>query len=176
MNANQMRSPNFVGIRGLLFFWPFSTTPPSTKEMYKMFGLLFANAVSPKPQFPFWFKNSSESHIFGNDFFANALDKKLPGGRAIKDERRWKHFRIHLGRAPQELPEVLDTWQVGCHRWANYWVQGCARISPPHHMQVRGRWLSVQHCLWRLLHIQLLLSSWRCTEIAWEFQGPAANS
>ena len=26
----------------------------STKEMYKMFGLLCANAVSPKPQFPFW--------------------------------------------------------------------------------------------------------------------------
>lgn len=64
-----------------------------TDEMYKMFGLLFANAVSPKPQFPFWFKSTNESRIFGNDFFANALDKKMPGGRTIKGERRWKHFR-----------------------------------------------------------------------------------
>ncbi len=46
-----------------------------TKEFYKILGLLFANA----PQFKFWFKNSSQSKIFGNDFFVSSLDKKLTG-------------------------------------------------------------------------------------------------
>ncbi len=54
-----------------------------TKEVYKIFGMLFANAVSPKPQFKQWFMGSSQNRIFGNDHFANAFDKKLMGGRVI---------------------------------------------------------------------------------------------
>ena len=67
--------------------------PFDRAEVYKMFAMLFANAVSPKPQFKFWFMDSSDSRIFGNDFFAHDLDKKLPGGRTIKGKRRWCHFR-----------------------------------------------------------------------------------
>ena len=52
-------------------------------EVYKMFGLLFANGVSPKPQFDYWFLSSMESRLFGNDYIGAALDKKV-GNRIIK--------------------------------------------------------------------------------------------
>jgi hypothetical protein len=57
--------------------------PFDTKVVYKMMGLLFvnANAVSPKPQLKFWFLRRKQSRIFGNDYFTDALDKKLLGGR-----------------------------------------------------------------------------------------------
>jgi hypothetical protein len=58
--------------------------PFNTGEMYKMIGLLFANGLSPKPQVEMWFLSSLESRLFGNDFIASALDKKLNGKVTIK--------------------------------------------------------------------------------------------
>ena len=76
--TNQRAAAEGAGTRTYKDWAPFEN-----KEFYKMLGLLFANAVSPKPQFKFWFRNGSDSKIFGNDFFANSLDKKLTGGRVI---------------------------------------------------------------------------------------------
>ena len=64
-----------------------------TKEVCKIFGMLFVNAVSPKTQFQQWFMGRSHNRIFGNDHFANALGKKLMGGWVINEYRRWQYFR-----------------------------------------------------------------------------------
>ncbi len=70
--TNQRAAPEGAGSRTYRDWAPFDS-----REVYKMLGLVFANAVSPKPQLMFWFLNSTTSRIFGNDFFANSLDKKL---------------------------------------------------------------------------------------------------
>lgn len=77
--TNQHAAAEGAGTHSYKDVAPFDAT-----EFYKMLGLLFANAVSPKPQFKFLFKNSSQSKIFGNDFFVSSLDKKLTGGKVIK--------------------------------------------------------------------------------------------
>lgn len=46
------------------------------KEIGKFMGLLFANVVCPKPQFPMWFKSTRDHKIFGNNFFAFPLIKR----------------------------------------------------------------------------------------------------
>jgi hypothetical protein len=67
--------------------------PFDVDEVYKFLGLLFCNGVSPKPQFVYWFLGRRQSKVFGNDWFSTFFDKRLPGGRVIKGERRWNHFR-----------------------------------------------------------------------------------
>eukprot|EP00956_Cyclotella_meneghiniana_P009641 scaffold13295_cov36-Cyclotella_meneghiniana.AAC.4 len=61
--------------------------------IYKFFALLFANALSPKPQLVLWFLSSANSRLFGNDHFAKLFDKRIVGGQVIAGERRWKMFR-----------------------------------------------------------------------------------
>jgi hypothetical protein len=55
--------------------------PFDREDTYKMIVLLFVNGMSPKPQVTRWFKSTAKSRIFGNNFFASALDKKTLGGR-----------------------------------------------------------------------------------------------
>ena len=62
--------------------------PFDQKEIYKFFGLLFANALSTKPQIIFWFLSSRNSKLFGNDHFSKLFDKRLLGGRVICGEHR----------------------------------------------------------------------------------------
>eukprot|EP00956_Cyclotella_meneghiniana_P005902 scaffold7734_cov39-Cyclotella_meneghiniana.AAC.1 len=68
-------------------------SPFDRKEIYKFFALLFANALSPKPQLVHWFLSSANSRLFGNDHFARLFDKRMVGGRVITGERRWNMFR-----------------------------------------------------------------------------------
>ena len=51
--------------------------PFDQEEIHKFFGLLFANALYPKPQIIFWFLSSTNSKLFGNDHFAKLFDKRL---------------------------------------------------------------------------------------------------
>ena len=70
--------------------------PFDLSEIYKFMALLYVNAVSPKPKIRLWFAGSEQSKIFGNDAFSSAFDKKLSGGRVIKGDRRWSHFRCFM--------------------------------------------------------------------------------
>ena len=92
--------------------------PFTLEEMYKWMGLLFVNALSPKPQVKFWFKSVQESKIFGNDAFANAFDisNKFTGAK-IKGIDRWKHLRRFLcfydARVRQDKNKPKDPlWKV----------------------------------------------------------------
>jgi len=50
-----------------------------TKEMYRMFGLMFINGLSPKSSIDLWFNTQAENHIYGNDAVAKAMDKHVDG-------------------------------------------------------------------------------------------------
>jgi hypothetical protein len=80
---NQWTAAGGVGSKAYKDWAPFDC-----KEIYRMFAILFVNAVSPKAQLAFWFLRS---HTLG--FFAmTALPKKLLGGRLINCEWCWSHF------------------------------------------------------------------------------------
>ena len=85
-------------------------------KVNKMFTLLFVNAISSKSQFAFWFKKSQDGRIFGNDYFVNAIDKKLLGGKIIKGEWRWSHFPRFMCRYdfwidPKKLQMKNPLWK-----------------------------------------------------------------
>jgi hypothetical protein len=61
--------------------------------MYKMFGVLFANGLTPKPQFEYWFCSEDKEPLLGSDLISNALTKKNTAtGKTIKGACRWSHF------------------------------------------------------------------------------------
>jgi hypothetical protein len=63
-------------------------------EMYKMFGVLFANGLTPKPQVDYWFSSEDKEPLLGSDLISTALWRKNSAmGKTIKAARRWKHFR-----------------------------------------------------------------------------------
>ena len=67
--------------------------PFDLAEVYKMIGVLFANRLTPKPQFDFWFCTQEEEPLFGSNMISKALARKnLATGNTIKAARRWKHF------------------------------------------------------------------------------------
>ena len=91
--------------------------PIDVSEIYKMCGMLCLNAVSPKPQFKYWFFTSCKSKMFGNDFFAKAFEKKLTGGRIISAKQQWKHFcqfmcMYDFHQDPKKLHEKDPLWKV----------------------------------------------------------------
>ena len=50
--------------------------PFDALEFYKMFGVLFANGLSPKPQFDLWFSPLSKEPLLGSDMMTNALRRR----------------------------------------------------------------------------------------------------
>ena len=109
--------------------------------IYKMFGMLCLNAMSPKLQFKYWFFTSGESKIFGNDFFAKALEKKVMGGRIISAKQQWKHFcrfmcMYDFCQDPKKLHKKDPLWKVATildELWKNSqrcWLPGkCLAIG-----------------------------------------------
>jgi hypothetical protein len=82
-------------------------------EVYKFFGLLFANSVSPKPQVVHWFMSTRESKIFGNDAFAKLFDKKnakIPMAGPISRQPlafpNSQHFRLPRLDRPEASPPI----------------------------------------------------------------------
>jgi len=87
-------------------------------EMYKMIGVLFANGLTPKPQFDFWFCTQEEEPLFGSNMISKALaQKNLAMGNTIKASRRWKHFRCYFTMQdyhenPREQQRKNPLWKV----------------------------------------------------------------
>ena len=98
LRKNMVDTTNFraaaegAGYRSHKNFVPFTLD-----EMYKWFGLLLVNALLPKPQVKFWFLNTKDSKIFGNDAFAHAFDvfNKFTGVK-VGGIDRWWHLRRFL--------------------------------------------------------------------------------
>ena len=92
--------------------------PFDLAEMYKMIGVLFANGLTPKPQFDFWFCTQEEEPLFGSNMISKALARKnLATGNTIKASRRWKHFRRYFTMQdyrenPREQQRKNPLWKV----------------------------------------------------------------
>jgi len=87
-------------------------------EMYKMFGVLLANGLTPKPQVDYWFCFKDKESLLGSDLVSTAPWKKnFATGKTIKAPRRWKHFRQYLTVAdyhdsPREKQKINPLWKV----------------------------------------------------------------
>ena len=92
--------------------------PIDLAEVYKMIGVLFANGLTPKPQFDFWFCTQEEEPLFGSNMISKALARKnLATGNTIKASRRWKHFRRYFTMQdyrenPREQQRKNPLWKV----------------------------------------------------------------
>ncbi len=59
--------------------------PFDLPELYKFVGLLFANGLTPKPQFEYWFKGQGQELLFGNNKYAGAMDKHVHKGQGQQE-------------------------------------------------------------------------------------------
>jgi len=58
-----------------------------------MFGVLFANGLTPKPQVDYWFCSEDKEPLLGSDLISTTLWRKnSTTGKTIKAARCWKHF------------------------------------------------------------------------------------
>lgn len=62
-------------------------------EINRFIGVMFANGLTPKPDFTMWFDSTQKHPLFGNDLIAPAMNKPLRWGGFIPGVRRWKHFK-----------------------------------------------------------------------------------
>lgn len=112
LEKNMVATTNFrAAVEGAPNFRPFDL-----KEMYRWIGLLFINAVSPKPQFVYWFLSTSKSRIFGNDAIAHAFDFKH-NGKTVRGEQRWAQLRRYLcfydaRKDPKRQQAANPLWKV----------------------------------------------------------------
>ena len=92
--------------------------PFDVAEMYKMFGVLFTNGLSPKPQFEYWFCSEDREPLLGSNLISHALRKRNSAtGKTIKAARRWMHFRRYFTVAdyhdsPKDKQRVNPLWKV----------------------------------------------------------------
>jgi hypothetical protein len=57
-------------------------------EMYRFFGVLFANGVAPKPRIDYWFKTTEQFPLFGNDLTLRVMAKEVAAtGKRIQGLR-----------------------------------------------------------------------------------------
>jgi hypothetical protein len=94
-------------------FVPFDCT-----EIYKMIGVLFANGLTPKPQFDYWFFSEDQEPLFGSNLITNTLSwKNATTGKTIKAVCHWKHFCRYFTVAdyresPKEKQKANPLWKV----------------------------------------------------------------
>jgi hypothetical protein len=63
--------------------------PFNHPELYKMIGVLFANGLTPKPQFDYWFCSEDKEPLLGSNLISNALHwKNAATGKTVKAARR----------------------------------------------------------------------------------------
>ena len=109
--------------------------PFDVDEIYKMFGVLFANGLAPKPQFEWWFKNLNEQPLFGNDFVSRELSKKNHATKKIvSGAQSWRHFRRYFTfqdyRDNPKLKQKTDPlWKV--RRLIDHLNKRCAAMWIP---------------------------------------------
>ena len=115
--------------------------PFDALEFYKMFGVLFANGLSPKPQFDLWFSPLSKEPLLGSDMMTNALRRRNRAtGTTICALRRWRHFRRYLTFAdyrenPKEKQKADPLWKV--ERLLQHLNKRCRDMWVP------GKWLAI---------------------------------
>ena len=113
---------------------------PLIRKRLQVFGLLFANALSPKPQIIFWFLSSMNSKLFGNDHFAKLFDKRLVGGCVISGKHRWRMFSHFMTlydcrEDPRKLQKKDPLWKVA--PLLEHLRKNCQRCW------VMGKWVSI---------------------------------
>jgi hypothetical protein len=92
--------------------------PFDQQELYKMIGVLFANGLTPKPQFDYWFCLEDKEPLLGSNLISNALrQKNAATGKTLNAARRWKHFRRYFTLAdyresPKEKQKLDPLWKV----------------------------------------------------------------
>jgi hypothetical protein len=92
--------------------------PFDRPELYKMIGVLFANGLTPKPQFDYWFCLEDKEPLLGSNLISNALRRKnVATGKTVKAACRWKHFRWYFTVAdyresPKEKQNSDPLWKV----------------------------------------------------------------
>ena len=92
--------------------------PFDVPEFYKMFGVLFANGLTPKPIFDLWFSPLRTQPLLGSDMMTNALRRtNQVTGKKITAGRRYRHFRRYLSFAdyranPKEEQKKNPLWKV----------------------------------------------------------------
>jgi hypothetical protein len=92
--------------------------PFDVPEAYKMIGVLFANGLTPKPQFDYWFCSQDEEPLFGCNMISKGLNRKnLAMGKTLKAGQRWKHFRRYFTlqdyrENPRQQQRLNPLWKV----------------------------------------------------------------
>jgi hypothetical protein len=87
-------------------------------ELYKMIGILFANGLTPKPQFEYWFCLEDKEPLFWSNLVTNTLLwKNTSTGKTIKMARHWRHFSRYFTVAnyndsPKEKQKPNPLWKV----------------------------------------------------------------
>jgi hypothetical protein len=83
-----------------------------------MIGVLFANGLTPKPQFNYWSCLEDKEPLLGSNLISNALRRKNAAmGKTVKAARRWKHFCWYFTVAdyresPKEKQKSDLLWKV----------------------------------------------------------------
>ncbi len=83
-----------------------------------MIGVLFANGLTPKPQFDYWFCSQDEEPLFGCNMISKGLNRKnLAMGKTLKAGQRWKHFRRYFTlqdyrENPRQQQRLNPLWKV----------------------------------------------------------------
>ena len=136
--------------------------PFDRPELYKMIGVLFANGLTPKPQFDYWFCSEDKEPLLGSNLISNALRRKNAAkGKTVKAAQRWKHFHRYFTVADyressKEKQKSDPLWKVRelldkLNKQAkDMWVPGkCVDPLIPGHGQTKPRSVSVtrQHHL-----------------------------
>jgi hypothetical protein len=92
--------------------------PFDLAEVYKMIGVLFANGLTPKPQFDYWFKLQDQEPLLGSNLISKALDQKnLATEKTVKAIWQLLHFRrfftLQDCRESQKQQQKLNPlWKV----------------------------------------------------------------
>ncbi len=115
--------------------------PFDAPKLYKMFGVLFANGLSLKPQFDLWFSPLNKEPLLWSDMMTNALcHQNRATGRTICGMRRWRHFCWYLTFAdyrdnPKEKQKADLLWKV--ERLLQYLNKRCRDMWVP------GKWVAI---------------------------------
>jgi hypothetical protein len=113
MATNLHAYTNGAGSGEYTDFVPFDRT-----EIYKIIGVLFANGLTPKPQFDYLFCLEDQEPLFGGNLITNALHQKNAAtGKTIKAACHWKHFCQYFTvanycKSPKEKQKANPLWKV----------------------------------------------------------------
>jgi hypothetical protein len=92
--------------------------PFDLPKAYKMIDHLFANGLTPKPQFNYWFSSQDEEPLFGRNMISKALYwMNFAMGKTVKASQCWKHFCRYFTlqdywENPRQQQRLNPLWKV----------------------------------------------------------------